>query len=60
MFSEKEKQDLEQFVKMGEKQAGKLSSMIITNFFVDLLSEKQTERTYSEIVEYLRKKRLKL
>lgn len=47
-------------MKMGEKQAGKLSSMIITNFFVDLPSEKQTERTYSEIVEYLRKKRLKL
>lgn len=60
MFSEKEKQDLEQFVKMGENQAGKLSSMIITNFFVDLPSEKQTERTYSEIVEYLRKKKIEI
>ena len=60
MFSEKEKQDLEQFVKMGENQAGKLSSMIITNFFVDLPSEKQTERTYSKIIEYLREKKIEI
>lgn len=60
MFDEKEKNDLEQLVKMGENQAGKLSSMIITNFFVDLPSEKQTDRTYSEIIEYLRGKKIEI
>ena len=34
MFSEKEKEDLDLLVETGKRQAGKLSSMIVTNYFV--------------------------
>ena len=43
MFDEKQKRDLSLMVKMGKRQAGKLSSMIISNYFVDFPSEQQTE-----------------
>lgn len=55
MFDEKEKKDLELLIKMGKKQAGKLSSMIVTNYFVGFPSEKQTENTYNEMVDYLKR-----
>lgn len=60
MFDEKEKKDLDLLVEMGRKQAGKLSSMIVSNFFVGLSSEKQTESMYNEIVEYLEKKEIEI
>lgn len=60
MFDEKEKKDLDLLVEMGRKQAGKLSSMIVSNFFVGLPSEKQTESMYNEIVEYLEKKEIEI
>lgn len=53
MFDEKEKKDLGLLVKMGKKQAGKLSSMMISNYFVGFPTEKQTEVTYNEIITYL-------
>lgn len=53
MFDEKEKKDLDLLVEIGKKQAGKLSSMLITNYFVGFPSERQTEGTYNEIVRYL-------
>lgn len=53
MFSEKEKEDLDLLVKMGRRQAGKLSSMIISNYFVGFPSEKQTESVYKEMISYL-------
>ncbi len=55
MFNEREKKDLDLLVEMGKKQAGKLSSMIITNYFVGIPSEKQTESTYNEIINYLKR-----
>lgn len=60
MFDEKEKKDLDQLVEMGKNQAGKLSSMIITNFFVGFPSEKQTESIYSEIVKYLKDNKIEI
>lgn len=60
MFDEKEKKDLDLLVEMGRKQAGKLSSMIVSNFFVGLPSEKQTESMYNKIVEYLEKKEIEI
>ncbi|MCI8741140.1 MAG: DUF262 domain-containing protein [Lachnospiraceae bacterium] len=53
MFSESEKKDLDLLVNMGKRQAGKLSSMIISNYFVGFPSEKQTESIYKEILSYL-------
>lgn len=53
MFGEKEKKDLDLLVEIGKKQAGKLSSMIISNYFVGFTSEKQTENTYNEMIKYL-------
>ena len=53
MFSESEKKDLDLLVNMGKRQAGKLSSMIISNYFVGFPSVKQTESIYKEIVFYL-------
>lgn len=53
MFDEKEKKDLNLLIEMGRKQAGKLSSMIISNYFVGFSSEKQTENTYNEMIAYL-------
>lgn len=53
MFDEKEKKDLDLLVKTGEKQAGKLSSMIVSNYFVGFPSDKQTEATYNEMIAYL-------
>lgn len=53
MFSEKEKKDLDLLAEMGKKQAGKLSSMIISNYFVGFPSEKQTEDVYQEMLSYL-------
>ena len=47
MFDEKEKEDLELLIDLGKKQAGKLSSMIVTNYFVGFPSVKQTENTVS-------------
>ena len=53
MFGEKEKKDLDLLVEIGKKQAGKLSSMIISNYFVGFTSERQTEDTYNEMIKYL-------
>lgn len=54
MFDEKEKEDLELLIDLGKKQAGKLSSMIVTNYFVGFPSVKQTENTYNEMIAYLK------
>ena len=53
MFDEKEKKDLKLLIEMGNRQAGKLSSMIVSNYFVGFPSEKQTEDIYNEMVAYL-------
>ncbi|MBS6398180.1 MAG: DUF262 domain-containing protein [Clostridiales bacterium] len=53
MFNENEKNDLNKLIEMGKKQADKLSSMIITNYFVGFPSERQTENTYNEMITYL-------
>lgn len=53
MFSEKEKKDLDLLVDMGKKQAGKLSSMTVSNYFVGFPSDKQTEDVYKEMITYL-------
>lgn len=53
MFDEKEKRDLDLLVKTGEKQAGKLSSMIVSNYFVGFPSDRQTEAVYNEMMAYL-------
>ena len=53
MFGEKEKRDLDLLIEMGRKQAGKLSSMLISNYFVGFPSEKQTKDTYQEMIAYL-------
>lgn len=53
MFDEKEKKDLSLLAEMGKKQAGKLSSMLISNYFVGFTTEKQTEDTYNEMIAYL-------
>ena len=53
MFDEKEKKDLSLLAEMGKKQAGKLSSMLISNYFVGFSTEKQTEDTYNEMIAYL-------
>ncbi|EOS24467.1 hypothetical protein C806_01978 [Lachnospiraceae bacterium 3-1] len=53
MFDEKEKKDLDLLIEMGKKQANKLSSMIISNYFVGFPSKKQTEAVYKEIILYL-------
>ena len=50
MFSEKEKKDLDLLVEIGEKQSGKISSMLVSNYWVELSSEKQTIiMTYNKI-----------
>lgn len=54
MFDEKEKADLDLLVETGRKQAGKLSSMIVSNYFVGFPSGKQTEDTYNEMIAYLK------
>ena len=56
MFEKKEKKDLDLLVEMGRKQANKLSSMIISNYFVGFPSEKQTEAVYKDIILYLEQK----
>lgn len=53
MFDEREKRDLDLLVDMGRKQAGKLSSMLISNYFVGFPSEKQTKDTYQDMIAYL-------
>lgn len=53
MFDEKEKKDLDLLVETGKKQAGRLSSMIVSNYFVGFPSQKQTESVYNEMVSYL-------
>ena len=53
MFNEKEKKDLDLLVKTGEKQAGKLNSITVSNYFVGFSTEKQTESTYNEMIAYL-------
>ena len=55
MFSEKEKKDLDLLVEIGEKQSGKISSMLVSNYWVELSSEKQTEEMYNRIKAYLSK-----
>ena len=45
MFDEREKAELDLLVGMGKRQAGKLSSMIISNCFVGSPTERQTEDT---------------
>lgn len=53
MFDEREKKDLDLLVETGNRQAGKLSSMIVSNYFVGFPSEKQTESVYNEMISYL-------
>ena len=60
MFDEKQKRDLSLMVKMGKRQAGKLSSMIISNYFVDFPSEQQTETVYREMIAYLEKEGIEI
>ena len=48
MFSEKEKKDLDLLVEIGEKQSGKISSMLVSNYWVELSSEKQTGDVQSD------------
>lgn len=55
MFNEKEKKDLDMLVKIGERQSGKISSMLVSNFWVELSSVDQTEETYKRIKAYLKK-----
>lgn len=60
MFSEKEKKDLDLLIDMGKRQAGKLSSMIVSNYFVGFPSEKQTDNLYQEMLSYLEKKGIEI
>lgn len=53
MFDEREKNELNQLAEIGKKQDGKLSSMIVSNYFVDFPTEKQTETTYNEMILFL-------
>ena len=55
MFNEKEKKDLDMLAKIGERQSGKISSMLVSNFWVELSSVDQTEETYKRIKAYLKK-----
>lgn len=45
---------------MGKRQAGKLSSMIVSNYFVGFPSEKQTDNLYQEMLSYLEKKGIEI
>ena len=47
-------------VDMGKRQAGKLSSMIVSNYFVGFPSEKQTDNLYQEMLSYLEKKGIEI
>ena len=49
------KKDLDLLVEIGEKQSGKISSMLVSNYWVELSSEKQTEEMYNRIKAYLSK-----
>ena len=60
MFSEKEKKDLDLLVNTGKKQAGKLSSMLVSNYFVGFPSEKQTEDVYQEMMSYLEQRGIEI
>lgn len=53
MLDEREKKDLDLLVQMGKRQGGKLSSMLIDNYFVGIPYEKQERSTYNEILDYL-------
>ena len=54
-LAKKEKKDLDLLVEIGEKQSGKISSMLVSNYWVELSSEKQTEEMYNRIKAYLSK-----
>lgn len=56
----KKKKDLDLLVDMGKRQAGKLSSMIVSNYFVGFPSEKQTDNLYQEMLSYLEKKGIEI
>lgn len=47
------KKDLDLLVERGEKQGKKISAMLISNYFVGLPKEKQTEEQYNNIIQYL-------
>ena len=47
------KRDLDLLVERGEKQGKKISAMLISNYFVGLPKEKQTEEQYNNIIQYL-------
>lgn len=52
MFDEKEKKDLDLLIEMGKKQANKLSSMIISNYFVGFPS-KSKQKQYIRKLYYI-------
>lgn len=56
----KKKKDLDLLVDMGKRQAGKLSSMIVSNYFVGFPSEKQTDNLYQEMLSYSEKKGIEI
>lgn len=56
----KKKKDLDLLIDMGKRQAGKLSSMIVSNYFVGFPSEKQTDNLYQEMLSYLEKKGIEI
>lgn len=56
----KKKKDLDLLIDMGKRQAGKLSSMIVSNYFVGFPSEKQTDNLYQEMLSYLEKKEIEI
>ncbi len=53
MFEAKELEDLKKLVETGERHGGKLSAMIVSNYFVGFPSEKQTENVYNAMILYL-------
>ena len=53
MFDEKEKDDLELLAEIAEKNGGKISEMTVSNYFVGVPSDRRTQATYNEIVQYL-------
>ena len=60
MFNEKERKDLELLAEIGKKQENKLDSIIVSNYFAGFPTSRQTEQTYNEIIEYLRKVKIEV
>lgn len=47
------KEDLNKIVEMGNRQGGVLNDIIVSNFYIGLSSEQQTEENYSAVLRYL-------